>query len=229
MSSTVDPKERLPAPYRSIHSIARYVQTLSFAQGDEASQTFVQSVTFPSHHLASPHEPPRCKGFAFVILDSPALTDQLSRSYPWEGPHGKNLEAARFGMRVLQKSSWTKLQAEYLTHRQSLLSQIAGDAAASEAQAIKWHGDTPELDHRHYSVDGQASLPVTESQNHPSWYPRDCLVCVRKIHPDTNKTTLRALFSAIFSSSGGTVDYVDFNKGIDSVSLIFRTICPHFR
>ena len=57
-------------------------------------------------------------------------------------------------------------------------------------------------------------------------YPTNSLVFVRNIHPETNKTTLRKLLSTAFVAPlakgmalGGGVDYVDFNKGMDSVSL----------
>ncbi|KAF8484415.1 hypothetical protein JB92DRAFT_1567718 [Gautieria morchelliformis] len=61
----------------------------------------------------------------------------------------------------------------------------------------------------------------------PSWFPQNCLVFVRNIHPDTNKTTLRTLFSASLASSKRSVDYVDFTKGIDTVGP-FLIIHPPF-
>lgn len=55
-------------------------------------------------------------------------------------------------------------------------------------------------------------------------YPVGCLAFVKHVHPETNKTTLRDLFSVAFagqpsqSGQGTQIDYVDFQKGMDSVS-----------
>ena len=51
-------------------------------------------------------------------------------------------------------------------------------------------------------------------------YPRRCLVFIRHIHPETNKTTLRTLLSRAYGSdtTGKELDYVDYTKGLDSVS-----------
>ncbi|KAG6836024.1 hypothetical protein H0H93_012169, partial [Arthromyces matolae] len=61
-------------------------------------------------------------------------------------------------------------------------------------------------------------------------YPYNSLVFVRNIHPETNKTTLRKLFSTAFASSlarseinGDGIDYVDFAKGMDSCHLRLAT------
>lgn len=63
--------------------------------------------------------------------------------------------------------------------------------------------------------------------NLSSQYPPSSLVFVRNIHPETNKTTLRNFFATSLKGSlaDGTIqsdglDYVDFNKGMDSVSLV---------
>ena len=60
-------------------------------------------------------------------------------------------------------------------------------------------------------------------------FPPGCLVFVRNVHPETNKTTLKTLFSAhafgrdssaASSSSAVAIDYVDYNKGMTSVSVV---------
>lgn len=55
-------------------------------------------------------------------------------------------------------------------------------------------------------------------------YPLGCLLFVRNVHPETNKTTLKTLFSSGLTAGGAEggvlpegIDYVDFNKGMDSV------------
>ena len=67
------------------------------------------------------------------------------------------------------------------------------------------------------------TVPVPSSAS----YPQGCLVFVRNVHPETNKTTLRALFSQAFYDSesseisGDVVDYVDFNKGSETVRVFY--------
>lgn len=56
-------------------------------------------------------------------------------------------------------------------------------------------------------------------------YPPNCLVFVRNVNSETNKTALRALFSAALLEGGEDlppdgIDYVDFNKGLDTVCSI---------
>ncbi|THU99683.1 hypothetical protein K435DRAFT_855429 [Dendrothele bispora CBS 962.96] len=73
-------------------------------------------------------------------------------------------------------------------------------------------------------------------------YPTSCLVFVKNVHPSTNKTTLKKLFGRGFEGFGGAVDgeegsaggagevgggggvdYVDFNKGMDTCYLRLTT------
>ena len=55
-------------------------------------------------------------------------------------------------------------------------------------------------------------------QTSETWtYPPNCLVFVRNVHPETNKTTLRSLLANAFGGSVEKIDYVDYNKGLDSV------------
>ena len=69
----------------------------------------------------------------------------------------------------------------------------------------------------------EESQPIDLDPSAP--YPPNCLVFVRNVHPETNKTTLRALFSAALSEGGEDlppdgIDYVDFTKGLDAVRSI---------
>ena len=60
-----------------------------------------------------------------------------------------------------------------------------------------------------------------------STYPPGCLVFVRNVHPETNKTTLRGLFLHAGRSTGIEVgkkdddglDYLDYTKGMDCVCV----------
>lgn len=49
-------------------------------------------------------------------------------------------------------------------------------------------------------------------------YPVGCLVFVKNLNPETNKTVLRSLLASAFSTEpSGCIDYVDYTKGLDSV------------
>ena len=49
-------------------------------------------------------------------------------------------------------------------------------------------------------------------------YPVGCLVFVKNLNSDTNKTVLRSLLASPFpAESPGCIDYVDYTRGLDSV------------
>lgn len=55
-------------------------------------------------------------------------------------------------------------------------------------------------------------------------YPVGCLVFVKNLNSDTNKTVLRSLLARPFpAESLGYIDYVDYTRGLDSVcqSLVY--------
>ncbi|KAG1801952.1 uncharacterized protein BJ212DRAFT_1304942, partial [Suillus subaureus] len=61
-----------------------------------------------------------------------------------------------------------------------------------------------------------------ERNNYVLTVPLRLSVFARNLHLETNKTTLRALFATAFGSSPvnpAGIDYVDFNKGMDSCYL----------
>jgi len=66
------------------------------------------------------------------------------------------------------------------------------------------------------------SLDVTDSPAtiEPALhYPVGCLVFVKNLNPDTNKAVLRSLLaSALPPESSDCINYVDYSKGLDSVS-----------
>ena len=169
------------------------------------------------------------RGFAFVTLSSEDLVRQLADDWPWlsenrtaflpEGIPGSAspdvTDAQRYGVRATTKARWEELRDEYLVYRTQLL-----DAVHEEERKF---GTT---------IQPKFSLPVPDlppsTSNGPTrsvgWldYPRGCLVFARNIHTETNKTTLRRLFSSAIGASENVLDYVDFNKGMDSVSLRHR-------
>jgi hypothetical protein len=138
-----------------------------------------------------------------TLSDLTSVTILLER-WPWDGRsdrHGDEevdgpvKDATLFGFRTLSKRRWDALQHAYLAHRQRLLSTPSAPLPTPRPPLPRPpQHDAPPLD--------------------PD-YPPNRLVFVKNVHPETNKTTLRALFE---SESGGGVDYVDFSKGMDSVS-----------
>ena len=69
-------------------------------------------------------------------------------------------------------------------------------------------------------TDQRKSGPAQPAYDEPS-FPAGCLLFVKNLHPQTNKTTLKKLFEHTLESSVGKggVDYVDWSKGMSSVSL----------
>jgi hypothetical protein len=52
-----------------------------------------------------------------------------------------------------------------------------------------------------------------------SHYPVGCLVFVKNLNPYSNKTVLQSLLASPFQAeSSGCIEYVDYTKGLDSVS-----------
>lgn len=60
----------------------------------------------------------------------------------------------------------------------------------------------------------------------PSDYPQECLLFAKNLDPDSsNKTSLKAMFNAGLRSDedvskGAEVTYVDWSKGLDTVSPV---------
>ncbi|KAF8520775.1 hypothetical protein BU17DRAFT_46252 [Hysterangium stoloniferum] len=226
--------ERIPIGYRTKPKIARYIQTLLSCLKDEPSPKFlVQSITFPRYHLAAQNEQPRCKGFAFVILDSLESVKSLCESYPWEGrgisaSAKTDLEASKFGTRVISKEKWDVLKSEYLAYQKQLLAQVSEnpEPLTNISLTPKERSPPTQVVRSMPSVPRSVSSAQEEeedAQMPSSWFPQNCLLFVRHVHPDTNKTTLRALFTGALPLTKNTVDYVDFNKGIDSCHLRFAS------
>ena len=189
----------------------------------------IQRITFPSHYRDKPTDHPKCKGFALVTLRDLQDVESLLDDWPWERysacvkrAENSSLdvdianEAAKFGVRAISKKRWDDLKDEYLAYQRRLLDELI---AHNEGSNILLQEGNMEDDEFHSSVPALAAVPsespVKITLDSP--YPIDCLVFVRNVHPETNKTTLRKLFGIAFDSSVGGLDYVDFNKGMDSV------------
>ncbi|KAJ8519087.1 hypothetical protein ONZ45_g3908 [Pleurotus djamor] len=203
--------------------------------------TRVQSIAFPPHHADPPEapSPTKCKGFAFVVLTSTCDVDTLLERWPWnrdrESPETVDTlekeakDAAAFGFRAISKTRWEEMKNEYLAYREELIERM-NDESIAQRKVYRDSSDT--LAGLTSDVLNDDQLPETHSPSalpsiHPSDpYPANCLVFVKNIHPGTNKTTLRNFFAQAFQAKvGDGIDYVDFNKGMDSCYL--RLSSPH--
>jgi hypothetical protein len=119
------------------------------------------------------------------------------------------------------------------------LGQVVGGTSLSmlpdgeETRALNLAGKTKRQSEQAAGVENEAEEASTLNYEHQtgdygnpvidqwSLYPYGCLLFVKNVHPETNKTTLRALFSHAFKTcldnAGDALDYVDFNKGMDTV------------
>ena len=184
----------------------------------------VQNIWLPPHAHDKPGDLPKCKGFALITLSSPEQAEELTRRWPWNARRTdlhdipdtpETQEAIKFGFRTMARVRWDELREEYLAYRRTLLDALA--------YAEQEHEDNVEVS---TIASEEPTAPLSVIPHLPttdlsSPYPQGCLVFVRNIHPETNKTTLRSLFSQAFANSDisdAGVDYVDFSKGMDTVS-----------
>ena len=218
-------QEKLPARIRSAGAVYRFVLSLLDSRKD-CSFDVIQDVRPPPPPDSEVESKRAFKGSAFVTLSSVGLVKQLLEDWPWppgnRPAHVSNgipapasadvTDARKYGVRVITKCRWEELRDEYLSYRLQLLNTIheeerkPGATIRSEPRAVE-----PIL-----------SSSVSDGLSHsavPQDYPRGCLVFARNIHTETNKTTLRKLFSSTVGFPPDVLDYVDFNKGMDSVSL----------
>ena len=156
----------------------------------------------------------------------------------------EELEARKAGFRMLSKERWEALQSEYVQYRDALLHRIAtsSSSTAPPAPATVPNPSSPESvvtpaskarasqDHQVPSTTtSQPPPPLTPSRHD---YPPGCVIFVRHVPTDTNKTALRARFSALLADAGtdndstttAALDYVDYTKGLDSVR---HPLLPH--
>ncbi|KIJ20484.1 hypothetical protein PAXINDRAFT_96673 [Paxillus involutus ATCC 200175] len=200
----------------------------------------VQNVTLPPHYLDKPGDVPKCKGYALVTFSGREHSETLLQKWPWRrlitsvdttDIHDTDTtpvekEALKFGFRTISKARWNQLNEEYLVYRQRLVDEMAEanePAARYQATGIEL-GDVTQAELEEPAPSPSLATKTTWS----SPYPFNCLVFVRNIHPETNKTTLKAFFSQAFQAAEGQangIDYVDFNKGMDTCYL--RLASPH--
>ncbi|KAJ8087227.1 hypothetical protein AAF712_002759 [Marasmius tenuissimus] len=244
--------ENLPVQCKSVETISRFASALlasSYGQIAEPSSPSpfkspvfsptIQAVTLPPHHLAKDGDEPKCKGFAFVILTTTEDLEFLLEKWPWKrNTHDTSAassdikEAHRFGFRCLTRGRWEALKEEYLEYRRKLVKELVSFEEEQQETSGGKHEPVRQRDEYH-----QYQATVTDEQAHPlgssltssSPFPPSCLVFVRNVHPETNKTTLKSLFARSFSTvpQPGTqlngLDYVDYNKGMNTCYLRLST------
>ena len=166
--------------------------------------------------------------------------------------------ATKFGLRILTKARWEELRAEYLLYRQELVDEInmfqdegeirvygggrrgyVGEMHDQEEQEDPPKTNQIQVQKRaHIQPRSTKSAVIaandsvdTAGIHHNSTYPPGCLVFVRNVHPETNKTTLRGLFLHAKGPTGieggkkddDGLDYLDYTKGMDCVCVLFRS------
>lgn len=237
-------QERIPTQYRSVPGVLRLIDGLLVGSSTCLHPlTRIQGVALPAHHQDKPGDTPTFKDFCLVTLASIDDAEFLTEQWQWDrgtdvtnegeikGDVEVSKEATKFGFRTLKKADWDQQREEYLRYRTRLIQEINEyEDAHAEPQVIGKRQQEEAVTTSTPSSNGTTHIqpqPTALSPNAP--YPYGCLVFVRNIHPETNKTTLRTLFSSVLQNEPhGTLkkdglDYVDFNKGVDSCYLRLST------
>lgn len=125
--------------------------------------------------------------------------------------------------------------AEHETHYSEAVntrgSASAGSIATEVATNKRLDGDT-----RTQPLEPSKILAEMTTPADIPTFPLGCLIFVKNIHPQTNKTTIKELLSRTFAShtsldivqDGGGVDYVDYQKNMDTVLSMFDEARSYF-
>ncbi|KAI0043496.1 hypothetical protein FA95DRAFT_1563242 [Auriscalpium vulgare] len=218
--------------HRSTAGVALLLSALLDGATGHADSRRVQVILFPPHFQDEPNDVPKCKGFALVTLSQVTDVNQLLSAWPWDlqtieitSTSEEAQEAAKSGLRTLSKTRWDQLQDEYAAYRQKLLAQAAESThpvfRAAPSAPVSAAVSIPEPSRLRHEP------PTVPTLTASAPYPPDCVVYVRHVHHETNKTTLRTLFSAAFrdhsSLASDGLDYVDYTKGLDTCYLRLTT------
>ena len=194
----------------------------------------MESIDFPPHRDDPPDGslPSRCRGFSFVIFSRTADAEHLCQEYPWRSyecstPSERVDAPVNSGLRCLSKNAWDTLKEEYLARQKRLFDRTMAENSASSSHPPRLRADmkrhTPDINYSGSTPSGGNGVcSVSESQlqkpTSTKLYPEGCLLFVKNVHPETNKTTLKNFFSGALTGKLDVIDYVDYNKGLDSVS-----------
>ncbi|TRM67452.1 hypothetical protein BD626DRAFT_478853 [Schizophyllum amplum] len=215
--------ENIPQRYRTLSGVHCFAAALL-----NGGLQQVAHVAFPSTPSDRSGVLSKCKGYALVTMLDPVDVARLTESYPWRGvpadldPKGTDAhsEATRFGLRALSKARWNELQAEYQARKARVMEEIA--AYEDEQLAGMVHDPKPPQDMPPREQRVQEPVPSRgPALDAFAPYPYGCLVFVRGLHTETNKTTLKKLFGRALAGDG--IDYVDYAKGMDSCHLRLTT------
>ncbi|KAG9120065.1 hypothetical protein FRC07_004601 [Ceratobasidium sp. 392] len=241
--------EHVPSTVRSVWILYHYTTTLARPYQQVADSQIVQNIFVPTAEPNLAERPlettQRFRGQAFVVFSSAEIAQAFAKRWAWnpseasrDAAHssGQNTgkwstedaEAAAIssGFRSITKTRWDELKSEYLAHQSRVLKQNS----RSERGPPVHNGQQPpsSTTPATRSLPSVAPLPVTHPKSsqavRPPPFPPGILVFVRRLHPETNKTTLKALFGRAFpNGEGDVIEYLDFQKGIDSAHIRFRT------
>ncbi|KAJ6531084.1 hypothetical protein B0H19DRAFT_1384340, partial [Mycena capillaripes] len=211
--------ESIPIKYKTLPSLFRFILKLLPADSTIADHNRIQNISVPAHHSDDPGMEPKLKSFALITLATAEDVESLLSSWPWTRKQAHDdspdaSEAVKFGFRTLSKARWEELNAQYLNYRAKILTDIqeTEDQAPPVPPVIKEQPEPKRPAPPEYSVVPAANMA----------YPQNCLVFIRNIHPETNKTTLRNFFAQAVDVKEA-IDYVDFSKGMDSCYLRLMT------
>lgn len=193
---------------------------------------FSKASPFPAIATTAPDAPPpvKCRGFAFVVFTHAKDAEALLHQWPWDsirtasasdGDEGKPdaaQNALGVGFRCLSKRIWDKRKEEYLAYQRRLVDEVMSSNSAGPSTR-RSAAEVPQVDSEGEEGPLYSDIPQPRQTLLP--YPPNCLVFVKNVHPETNKTTLRKLLSSPFSALGDEIDYADYSKGLDTVSYIF--------
>ncbi|KAJ7685740.1 hypothetical protein DFH06DRAFT_968074 [Mycena polygramma] len=217
--------ESIPITYKTLPGVIRFILKLLPANSSMVDHNRIQAISTPAHHSDDPGTEPKLKSFALITFATAEDAESLLSSWPWARKQTRSedssdaSEAVKFGFRALSKARWEELNAQYLDYRAKILADVQEpDAPALPApQEPELKRSAPAEEKRPARVEDPI-LPAAANMS----YPQSCLVFVRNIHPETNKTTLRNLFAKSVEAKEA-IDYVDFNKGMDSCYLRLTT------
>ncbi|KAJ7772916.1 hypothetical protein DFH07DRAFT_733392 [Mycena maculata] len=219
--------ENIPMKCKTLPNLCRFILALLPSSDIMAAHNRIQGITLPPHHADEPGTEPKLKSFALITFANAEDAEYLVTVWPWARQQNRSedspdaADAVKFGFRTLSKARWDDLNTQYLRYRTELLAGMQEQEQEAEVPSTTARPAPPSPLHlepkRHAPpVDDPAAFVSTMS------YPRNCLVFVRNIHPETNKTTLRNLFTKAMDAREA-LDYVDFNKGMDSCYLRLTT------
>ncbi|KZS91311.1 hypothetical protein SISNIDRAFT_456937 [Sistotremastrum niveocremeum HHB9708] len=209
-------------------------------------QRQVESVAFPPRCNAPDGEIPRSKGFAFIVFSTTSPMENFHQAWKWDTfskttkagssmPPLDNQDAYQkalsHGFRSLPKAQWDVLRDQYLKYQSEIITSAA-DAEPSEMISPAIPSSRKEAPTPSNPEVAQQSPVIS------SWFPVGCLVLVKHLNPSTNRTTLKKLLGKAFQADGANgeehVNYVDFQKGLDTCYVRLNTstdadaLCDYF-